>query len=184
MKRETVLKVLNYKVGFFLLLCLTMSPLFPLWIMAISFVLFSTFVLLLITYPWGRKLEIEMNPPLLEIQILTTEEEEARKKARQKQWEQDRELEEEAHNLIVKMCENKKITLKFKRYRHMGPGDPMEIWAMEKAVPLTPDELYAITANRVLRVVTELHDDGIIYAHDFSRSGGWVSYELAEVSEQ
>ena len=87
MKRETVLKVLNYKVGFFLLLCLTMSPLFPLWIMAISFVLFSTFVLLLITYPRGRKLETEMNPPLLEIQILTPEEEEARKKARQKQWE-------------------------------------------------------------------------------------------------
>jgi len=178
-KNEKALKVLDYTAGFFLLICFAMlfsrwmqdTDFYPLWLIVLFFGLF------LIVFLWYRKLNQKMNPPLPEALNSTPEEKEAERKVWQKKWEEDFQLEEEAHNLIVRLCESKNIALEIEQPgRSGGHYDIPEIWGMEKPIPLTPDELYAITANSVLHAVTKFHDDGIIYAHSFSRNGGWVSY--------
>lgn len=137
----------------------------------------------LIIFIWQRKLAQQPKPkpesPAATPPDLTPAEKEVEQQKLAEQRKQDLRLEEEAHQLILKMCKSKNIQLTLKQPgRSSGHYDIAEIWTIEKAFPLTPEDLYAITANRVLHVITKLRGDGIIEAHGFSRNGGWVSYEL------
>lgn len=187
MENEKTLKRLDYSFAFFLLMFVAAlisrfddgSDFYPRWLIILFF------ALMLVVFFWRQKVYRTINPPLPKEAIPAREEKKFDMEAWRKQQEIDSKLDEKAHDLIVEMCEFKNIRLALKQMgRNGGHYEIPEIWTIEKPVPLTPDELYAISSNRVLHAVTELHDDKIIYAHGFSRNGGWISYELAETGRR
>ncbi len=182
MNSEKFLKFTDYAAGFFLFMVVAMSfsrwiqedNFYPLWLIILSLLLF--FILFFVR----QKKISDIDSTSAASPNLSPEQEKAERKAWEKQWKENLEIEKEAHDLVEKICRSKGIKLTLEQEGRGGGHmiDTPEVWLIEKPIPLTPDELYAISSNGVLYADTKLHDDQIIYAHGFSRGGSWVRYEL------
>ena len=171
-------KFLGYAAGFFLLMFIAASfsrwvnneDFYPVWLIWLFLALF------LITIVWSAKITrkelVETAPPLKNTPVNTESTEE-----RMKRWQEHARRESEAHDLILKICEAKNIRLRLKQEGKSGHCEIPEIWTLEKAVPLAPEDLYAITKNGVISLEKEVREDGIIYVTKFTRGGGWTIYE-------
>ena len=95
-----------------------------------------------------------------------------------KEFHHNLELEEKAHQLILRLCKAKNIRLELKQQGKTGHCEIPEIWAFEKAIPLTENDLVLIDENPNLHIKYEIGADNNVYATEFSRGAGWVVYEI------
>jgi hypothetical protein len=92
--------------------------------------------------------------------------------------EEEYELENNAHKLIVKLCAAKNIKLDLRQEGKTGHCEIPEIWVFEKPVPLDQTDMEEISANSALRAKWETDNMGNVFVTEFSRGAGWVVYEL------
>lgn len=88
------------------------------------------------------------------------------------------ELENQAHEFIVELCESKNIKLELKQQGRTGHCEIAEIWAFEKPIPLTKEDLRRIKKFRNLSFTQKKDAGNQVYATEFVRGGGWCVYEI------
>jgi len=86
--------------------------------------------------------------------------------------------EQKAHEFVVRLCESKNIKLTLKQEGRTGHCEIAEIWAFEKPIPLTREDLIRLKQFPNLYLKQEINADKKIYAVEFVRGGGWCVYEI------